>query len=460
MRHCLASLTTLTATLLCLQNRGSDTLIVHSILIEGNKHTRDEVILRELPFQAGDTLSAFDLDSILRRGQELVMNTAMFKSATVTASRPSPGWVDVTIRVEERWYIYPIPVFELADRNFNVWWYDFDHDLRRTVYGLNFYHNNLTGRADPLKLEMQFGFNQLWGIRYRLPFLSATSKFGLTLGAEWQRSREIHYADSGNRQLFIQAEAITRELRRVYAIMSYRQNLFVRHFLSAGYHNNAVTDTILMLNPEYFVSGSHQEYLALAYEFIGDWRDLRSYPRDGEKVQVLLRKNGFGSLSDYNQGELRTRTELHRHPLTRLILSLVIESKTSLVEKQPYFNYRGLGFGNTLVRGYERYVVNGEHFVLAQGTAKFRFLSLVIKRPLIISVKSLDNMPMDLYLKPHVDAGYVWDPFFHALNPLTNRLLIGYGLGLDIVTYYDLVTSINFTVNGQGEAGVYLHFNL
>jgi hypothetical protein len=130
-----------------------------------------------------------------------------------------------------------------------------------------------------------------------------------------------------------------------------------------------------------------------------------------------------------------------------------------MVLDQPYHNYRGLGFGNTLVRGYEHYVVNGTHFVLMQSAVKLRFLSFVIKKPLI-SIRALNNIPFDFYLKPHADLGYVWDRFFDAGNPLTNSGLIGYGIGLDIVTYYDLVTSINFTLNALGETGVYLHFNL
>lgn len=455
MRFCFVSLLAMIPTVL----PGNDLFVVRDILITGNKVTREYVILREIPFNAGDTLEASQLTKILSETRALILNTTLFKEVTVDTELISASVVDVVITVDERWYIFPIPVFELADRNFNVWWDEFDHDLRRTVYGMNFYHQNLTGRADQLKLVAQFGFNQLFGVRYKLPFITKTSPFGMTIGADLERTRDVSYVDSLNKQVFFRGEDITRQTIRPYATLSLRQDLYVWHFFHASYSNNTVSDTILDLNPEYFVSGSRQRYATIAYEFIADWRDFKSYPKDGVKLQFLVRKNGLPGLDDYREAEIRTLTEFHINPVPRLILSLITFGKAAIVTQQPYHNYRGLGFGNLLARGYEYYVVNGQSFLLAQTSAKFRFLSFLIKKP-IISIKFLNNIPFDFYLKPHFDAGYVWDRFFDAENPLCNTVLVGYGIGLDIVTYYDLVTSINFSINGLGESGIYLHFNL
>jgi outer membrane protein assembly factor BamA len=434
-----------------------EVVVIGQILLRGNDVTKDFVILRELPFEPGDSVLVSDLSKLQKQGEDLLMNTTLFKSVALQFDTLG-GVADLIVTVSERWYIFPIPVLELADRNFNVWYRDFHHDLRRLVYGVNFYHNNLTGRADQLRLEIQSGFNQLLGIRYSLPFFSQKSRWGAAIGADWRRSRDVFYKDSASRQLFFKSDVIAQDLRRVYTTLSCRQNLYVSHLFHTAYFDSRVIDTIIDLNPLYFTSGQRQQYAMLAYEFIGDWRDSKAYPKRGARFQFLLRKNGVG-IHDYNQAEGRILVEWHRNPKKNIILSAVGYGKMSLVRDQPYFNYRGLGFGNTLVRGYEHYVVNGQHFVLLQTSAKWRFLSFIIQKP-IVSIKPLNNMPLDFYLKPHVDVGYVWDPFFAEGNPLSNAPLIGYGIGLDVVTYYDLVTSINYTINGLGGCGIYLHFNL
>ena len=456
MRGCLTSLV-LGFSLL---SAAQDSLVaVRQTIISGNKVTKDYVILREVPFSEGDSLSAARLPEILSRTRSLLLNTTLFKDVKVEASRVDSLTVDVLVILDERWYIFPIPVLELADRNFNVWWSDYDHDLRRLVYGCNFYHDNLTGRADRLRVIAQFGFNQVFGASYKLPYFNQTSRYGMVIGWDIERTRDVYYADSSNKQLFFRAEDIAWQRGRAYATVSRRHNYYIWHMLHASFHRNVIADTIGELNPNYFTAGLTQQYLATAIEFVADWRDFKAYPKHGEKVQLLLRKNGLLPSDDYNQIELRSWLELHRNPWPRLILSLVSAGKVSWTKEQPYYNYRGLGFGNTLVRGYERYVMSGRHFVILQSTAKFRFLSFFIAKPLI-NIKALNDIPLDFYIKPHFDVGYVWDPLFPDINPLNNALLTGAGIGLDIVTYYDQVMSFNFTFNGRGENGIYLHFNL
>ena len=43
--------------------------------------------------------------------------------------------------------------------------------------------------------------------------------------------------------------------------------------------------------------------------------------------------------------------------------------------------------------------------------------------------------------------------------PHSNEFLYGYGLGIDFVTYYDIVFRVEFSANKFGETGLFLHFN-
>ncbi|MCB0565677.1 MAG: hypothetical protein KDD01_15005, partial [Phaeodactylibacter sp.] len=58
------------------------------------------------------------------------------------------------------------------------------------------------------------------------------------------------------------------------------------------------------------------------------------------------------------------------------------------------------------------------------------------------------------------DLGYTNDPYTARLNPLSNRLLWGGGIGLDIVLYYDKVIQIEYSFNDLMENGLFLHLNL
>ena len=56
----------------------------------------------------------------------------------------------VSHEVKEKWYIWPIPTIEFADRNFNIW-ADSSFDPSRTNYGLYLFTYNLFGLNHTLK---------------------------------------------------------------------------------------------------------------------------------------------------------------------------------------------------------------------------------------------------------------------------------------------------------------------
>jgi hypothetical protein len=72
--------------------------------------------------------------------------------------------------------------------------------------------------------------------------------------------------------------------------------------------------------------------------------------------------------------------------------------------------------------------------------------------------KQFETAPFALYLRAYSDAGYVRDNSLNPLNTkLANEFLLGGGLGLDMVTYYDLVFRLEYSINRLQQQGVYLH---
>ena len=70
---------------------------------------------------------------------------------------------------------------------------------------------------------------------------------------------------------------------------------------------------------------------------------------------------------------------------------------------------------------------------------------------------TISNFHYAFYLNTFVDVGYVNDDIY-LNNSLANQFMLGYGIGIDFVTYYDKVIRVEFSTNRLNEFGFFLHF--
>ena len=108
----------------------------------------------------------------------------MFTSAVVNITEwdTDKNTVDIIVTVKESWYIYVLPIFDLADRNFNVWWTTHKASFSRINIGARLDWLNFTGRNDKLKAKIQFGHTPKQEIEYRFPYLNKKQSLGLSTG--------------------------------------------------------------------------------------------------------------------------------------------------------------------------------------------------------------------------------------------------------------------------------------
>ena len=99
----------------------SQNLIIKNIFIEGLKTTKENTLLRELNFQEGDTINIKDLESIIEENKSNLLNQWLFNFVEFNPIIQKK-YIDILIKVTERWYIWPYPIFEIGERNFNVFW--------------------------------------------------------------------------------------------------------------------------------------------------------------------------------------------------------------------------------------------------------------------------------------------------------------------------------------------------
>ena len=106
----------------------SSQIIIRNFIIQGNKKTKPYIVGRELVFQKNAPYSISAILTGLQRSRQNLMNTALFVDASVCITNWYNDSMDILVDVKERWYYFPLPYLNPADRNWNVWLND---------YGLN-----------------------------------------------------------------------------------------------------------------------------------------------------------------------------------------------------------------------------------------------------------------------------------------------------------------------------------
>jgi outer membrane protein assembly factor BamA len=156
-------------------------VLINRVLIIGNRLTRDQIILRELSLKPGDLIFNLDLPEILDLDEKKLFNTRLFNTVEIRTMELSDSKVDLLIDLNERWYTFPSPIFELSDRNFNEWWQNYNHDFKRVNYGLRLYQFNMRGRNETLRFIAQFGFQRRFELMYRFPYIDKKQKHDVHL---------------------------------------------------------------------------------------------------------------------------------------------------------------------------------------------------------------------------------------------------------------------------------------
>ena len=444
----------------------NDHVFVKGIAVEGNKKTKERIILREIDFSIGDSIPLSVLQTRLEKNQLLLLNTSLFTHAKINIAEwdEQTGAIELKIELKEAWYIYPFFSVELADRNFNVWWVEQNRALNRLNFGLRFYYVNFTGQRDLLKLVLQYGYTQKLELEYTLPYLNKAQTIGFTTNFLLTRNKEVGYTSFENKLLFNRQDNDNLLKRlRFGAGLIYRpgQTFFQR--LEIQFAKNNITDIISTdLNPDFFLDGKNQQqYLSLKYQFSYDSRDIRPYPLSGDYFSISLKKEGLGIFNDLNTLKLKSAFAHYFSLNKKISLESIIQGQYSLLRnQQPFYNYRALGYEDDYIRGYEYYVVNGLDYGLVKTSLRFELVNREFNWGKSMPLKQFKIMPFKLYLSLNNDLGYVKDPFYEIDNDFSNRLLYGTGLGLDFVLYYDKVLQFEYSFNHLWENGVFLHFKL
>jgi len=445
-------------------------VIIRKITLTGNKITKERIIRRELLVKENDTIAVQDLSLALQQSRKNLINTSLFNFVTIDSIpvEGSTDQIDLNFEFIERWYIWPVPIFEFADRNFNEWLSK--KDWSRLNYGLFLTWNNFRGRREKLIVYARFGYDQKYELSYQKPYINKKQTWGLGVAGGFSQNHEIAYNSFdtlvdppiGNNEVYFKSEIqYPRRKYYAYAETYYRKGIHNINLLKFGYTNLLVSDSVLVFNRDYtFESYTRNQFLGFYYQFRSDYRDYKQYPLNGYYFDAELDKKGLGFFTDPVVNTLSIKANFRKYFQIkgRLYFASGLTGKISPFWDQPYYYLSGMGYGRDFIRGYEYYVIDGQHFGLLKNNLKFVLVPTRVKSFNFIPTDKFSKLYYAIYLNLFADFGYVVDNRKDVYNPLANEINLGYGLGLDFVTYYDFVVRLEYSFNKMGESGFFISF--
>jgi outer membrane protein assembly factor BamA len=435
-----------------------DKFVAGNITITGNKVTRESIILRELAFQTGDTLNKSQFDELILNSRSNLLKLPLFHFVTIDSlSSGNPGIIDFRIDVTERWYIWVWPVFELSDRNFNTWLEN--GDLTRLSYGLFFQQENFRGRLEKLNFKIKLGYQQEVTLLYEKPYLNRQKTIGAGTLISLSRQRETGYITEKDKLEYIRADNFMLHTTDLSVFVRWRPDIHLSHTLQLRYNKLSISDSLMKLNPNFTQDQKqHPDFFELSYLLRSDFRDQRSYPLKGWYAEVLMAKTGLSTADDYNYYSAKLILRGYHEFSKDWHLAGSFTGRLVSDVALPYYLSQALGYKRDYVRGYEYYVVDGRNFWLAKLNLKYTLIKPAIKKLKWPPTDKFNTIPYALYFSAFADAGEVWPEVKSVSNSLSGKFLKGIGVGLDFVTYYDKVFRAEFSANGRGETGFFLHF--
>ena len=441
---------------------------IESLKYEGNRVTRDYILQREIPFGKGDWVPAVHLFDALQRGRTNLINTQLFLEVLPSLEQVNDSSVQVLFTVKERWYVFPIPYFKLADRNPNQWLFEQSASLERVNYGLKFNWENVSGRRDKLQFNYINGYSRQFLLYYEQPYADPKLQHGFLGGIVYSRNRQLAFATDANKQVFFPAgnngiDGLITTSFRMEGGYSYRPGVKERHTFKIVYAHERIPDTVthLIRNnaqkgflPYFTGEKTQQRFGELSYQY--QYFDVNNiaYPWKGFAFSGQFLQRGLG-VAGMNLWQFKGKAGRYLELDKKTSLGLLGMGVLKLPFRQPLYNLQAVGYGDFFLRGLEYYVVDGVLAGIAKATLRRELLTFNVPT-LILKSEKYKKIPFKIIGKLYGDVGGVHLPYL-TNSILNNRLLYTWGMGVDVLSYYDFAARFEYSFNQLGEKGLFLH---
>lgn len=436
-----------------LKMNDSTFVTIKEMKVEGNKRTKDRIVFRESKLHKGDKIRLSQLHQEFTQSKQNLANTTLFNDIEIFINKWSnDNEIDIVFQVKERWYIYPLPRIILSGITVNEWKNNFNANPKRLTYGADVYHYNLRGRGDRLKATFYTGFQKKYGVEYAISSIDKNENWGASLEASYALDKGGTYNTENNQYSAILTENDNVfEDTRVSVGAIHGKNVVNTQGVQLGYASVNVSDTLLMLNPFFFDGGIQNRKSILAAIVINhENRDLSEYATKGNFYNIRLNyervlespQNVFIGRFKYN----------HYQPISnKMYVSGSIYAQSILdQEKSFYTRIQTARNSRNNTRGFDLYRILPEHFVGFKSEFRYSLLNKKIK-DIPILPKAFEPVHFRVMPKVFLDAGRGFTNEFLETNELDNQFLASYGVGLDVVSIYNMPIIFELSKNNINE---------
>lgn len=453
-------------------------IIIDSAEVSGNKLTKDFIITRELDFKIGDTLSTIDSkgksfgvqkrtavgDSSelllrLHYSRENIINTKLFMTVDIGVEQTDGNVYKLLIEVTERHYWWIFPVVKLNAPNFNEWIRD--PDISDVSMGLFFSHNNLFGTSQQMSVAGYVGKSYAALVGYKIPWIGHGKKTGVTFVAAYQNLYTVEYGSLENKRQMLYDDNSFQNF--IYgAKFKFRTGLYNYINVKLTGEWVQVSDTLYSLDTNFLAKQKKTNNSFSVYaDYTYDTRNSKSYPLYGNNLKVFINKQGMGFISkdvDYFYYGIDFR--FYQKLSERWYVAEMVKLENSSGEGRPYYYQMNMTDKDDYIRGFDLFTLKGDAMYYTRNNLKY-VLVKPNKRKVDEDQKGskFKALQYAFYLNLFADAGYVTNKFTED-NPYNNKMLYSWGLGLDFVTYYDMVLRFEYAFTSIGTNGFYIRFGM
>ncbi|MFA7229433.1 MAG: POTRA domain-containing protein [Melioribacteraceae bacterium] len=402
-----------------------ETVRIDSIRLTGNVKTEEAIILREMTFIAGDTVTG----RILRFNRERIYSLGLFNRVDFFVTQ-NDNLNILEIVLAESWYLYPLPYFKAHNNEFD-----------KATYGVNFTYKNFRGKNETLRAMIGLGYEPVYAVTFDNPSFSFENNIGLSITALYLR-----FNNKSTRAVNLVGEDFRYKIFSQSVSLSKRFNTFNIALLTLGfsyYENNHSIRGIT-------ASGGRIDRmpsLGISYQY--DSRDLKQYSKNGLYAFLNINHKGFGiNKAAYNNLEFDFRE--YRSIIDPLSGKWRVALRTSFGNIIPFYDYSYLGYYEK-IRGHFNEIREGKSYFLSSFELSFpivRDWNFSLKLPLL--PESLTSTRIGIYLTGFIDSG---DAFGDNKSFSINNFYSGYGFGITILflPFNAIRFEYAFNESGRGE---------
>jgi outer membrane protein assembly factor BamA len=382
-----------------------ETYIVDSITIAGNDITEEYIILRELTFQIGDTVTT----SQLLFNRERIISLRLFTKVDVIPVVINNKTI-ISIDLNEGWYLYPIPFIRRQNN---------DSELS---YGINISYKNFRGRNERLRTIISLGYDPFFSLLYQNPAIDYENNLGLSFALSLLN---LNNKSASAKRLY--GDDFDYKFYSIGFVLGKRFDQF--NDLYGGIGFTYVTAPENAIGKMTASGKSIDRVISLTAGYTYDSRDLKQHSQEGIYTLAQLQHKGLGfSNINYNIFFLDFRE--YRGIVENLSARWRIALRHTFGKSIPYYDYSYFGY-EEYVRGYSNESSEGNNFILTSIEVSYPIIKdfdFSIKLPLI--PRQITSARIGIYLSVFTDAGQVFNNHqrFHFGDFST-----GYGFGLTIL---------------------------